>query len=231
VTSNRAAPGILTSGMPLVALCLTLFAVFCAAWYWLALRHSRRRALQVLRWIESALGGQGQPTGVRWIARSRFKVPLRLNCGVFHRASVLVDLFPRQMPLRWLLGRLNGQREVLIFQADLDLPPAFTLHVHNYRWFARSGRTARTQEANWEFEHTGPFVISTRMSWQKEISCAMSALAREDHREFLDISFQRRSPHFSATLPLEAIAPTSSSRPCMLETMRELAASSSARLS
>ncbi len=217
--------------MFLVALSLLLAAVVCAAWYWLALRYNRRRAMQVLRWIECALGGQGQAAGVRWIAHSRFKVPLRLTCGVFHRASLLVDLTPYEMPLRWLVCRLNGQREVLIFQADLGLPPAFSLHVHNFRWFASSGKTAPRGQPSWGFEHSGPFVISTRMDWQKEISCAMSSLARGDNREFLDISFQRRSPHFSATLPLEAIAPGSPIRSCMLETMRELAASSSASLS
>jgi hypothetical protein len=217
--------------MFLTALCLILAAVVCAVWYWVALRHNRRRALQVVRWIEFALGGQGQPAGVRWVARSRFKVPLRLSCGVFHRASVLVDLLPREMPLRWLFGRLNGQREVIIFQADLDLPPAFSLHVHNFRWFARSNQPRTKQETSWAFEHSGPFVISTRMSWQKEISSAMTSLARGENREFLDISFQRRSPHFSATLPLEAIAPGSPIRGCMFETMRELAASSSTSLS
>lgn len=199
----------------------------CAAWYWLGLRYNRRRATQVLHWIEFALGGQGQATGVRWIAHSRFKVPLRLSCGVFHRAALLVDLTPYEMPLRWLISRLSGQREVLIFQADMSVPPAFSLEVHNFRWFARSGRGAPSNRSSLEFEHSGPFVISTRMDWQKEISCAMSSLARGDNREFLDISFQRRSPHFSATLPLEAIAPGSPIRSSMLETMRELAAASS----
>ncbi len=215
----------------LLELCFFLTALLCASWYWLALRYNRRRASQVLRWIEFALGSQGQVVGLRWVAHSRFKVPLRLTCGVFHRASMLVDLTPFEMPLRWLLRRLSGQRELLIFQADLDLPPAFSLHVHNFRWFARSGKRALAAGPGSAFEHTGPFVISTRMDWQKEISSAMGALARGDNREFLDISFQRRSPHFSATLPLEAIAPGSPIRTCMFETMRELAASSSASLS
>ncbi len=144
---------------------------------------------------------------------------------------MLVDLTPFEMPARWLLRRLRGQRELLIFQADLDLPPVFSLHVHNFRWFARSSKRAPSAGSSSGFEHSGPFVISTRMDWQKEISSAMCSLTRGDNREFLDIRFQRRSPHFSATLPLEAIAPGSPIRTCMFETMRELAASSSASLS
>lgn len=205
-------------------------AVFCAAWYWLAVRHNRRRALQALRWIESALAGQGQATGIRWLAHSRFKVPLRLRCGVFHRAWMLVELKPCEMPLHWLLSKATGRKDVLTFQADLDLPPSFSLQVHNFRWLARSGKSSPSSRTSWSLEHVGPFVISTRMDWQKEISTAMASLAKEENREFLDVNFQRSSPHFSVSLLLETIAPDSPTRACMFETMRELAGSSSASL-
>ena len=217
--------------MFLLALCLLTVAVLCAGWYWLALRHHRRRALDVLRWIEFALDGQGQPTGLRWVAQSRFRVPLRLRCGVFHRAWLLVDLTPSEMPLRWLFSKVSGRREMLTFQADLDLPPAFTLEVHNFRWCARSNARAPERGGAWEFEHAGPFVVTTRVDWQKEISTAMGSLARSISHDLLDVSFQKHSPHFSASLPLATIAPGSPTRAGMFETMRELAASSSASLS
>jgi hypothetical protein len=214
--------------MFLLVCCLLLLAgLFCAAWYALAVHRNRRRAVQVLRWIELALAGQGQAAGVCWIAHSRFKVPLRLTCGVFQRASMLVHLIPREMPLRWLLSKLSGEREVLVFQADLDVPPAVSLQVHNFRWVASSSRSPQRRRSFAACEHSGPFVVSTRKDWQKEISLTMSSLTKGDNREFLDISFQRRSPHFSATLPVEAIAPGSPMRASMFETMRELAVSSS----
>src|SRR5215472_17695922 len=195
--------------MLLAALSLVMAAIGCAAWYWLALRHNRRRALQVLRWVEFALAGQAQVTGIRWVAHSRFKVPLRLRCGVFHRAWLLVDLTPCEMPLHWLLSKARGRREVLTFQADLDLPPSFSMEVHNLRWFARSSRKAPGRRASWSFERTGPFVISTRRVWPKEISSAMTSVAKGENRDFLNVNFQPRSPHFSVTLPLESIAPGS----------------------
>ena len=202
---------------------------FSGVWYWLAVRRNRHRAIQVLHWIESTLGPQGQATGISWMARSRFKVPLRLRCGLFHRAWMVVDFRPSELPSRWLANKISGTREVLTFHADLDLPPSFALHIHNFRWCAQSSRTAAKPAA--EVEHCGRFVITTRMDWQREISSAMSSLSRNENHEFLEINFQRRSPHFSATLPLEALAPGSPIRPCMLETMRDVAASASASLS
>jgi hypothetical protein len=55
----------------------------------------------------------------------------------------------------------------------------------------------------------------------------MASFSRSDH-EFSSIDFQRRSPHFSVTLPLETISPESPTRTCIFESMRELASSASA---
>ena len=82
--------------------CVLFSALLCAAWYWLSIRHNRRKAVLVLRWMESALAGQGHVIGIRWLAASRFRVPLRFTSGVFNRAWVLVELSPCEMPLKWL---------------------------------------------------------------------------------------------------------------------------------
>lgn len=216
--------------MALLVACglLAFSALFTGVWYWLAVRHHRNRAVQILRWIEVSLGPQGQASGISWIASSRFKVPLRLRCSLFHRAWMIVDFRPCELPLRWLANKIAGTQEVLTFHADLDLAPTFSLHVHNFRWCAQSSRKPGKLAAG--VEQCGRFVISTRMDWQREISSAMASLSRRDH-DFLEINFQRHSPHFSASLPLQALAPGSPVRNCMLETMREVAASASASLS
>ena len=217
--------------MLLFAVYCVLGALFCLGWYWLSLRHHRRKAVQVLRWIEAALAGQGHVVGIRWIAPSKFRVPLRLTCGVFHRAWMQVELTPSEMPLKWLMGKLKKQKDVILFQADLDVPPMFKLGVMNFRWFGRTGKSVPTEASSWTFEPMGPLVMSTRLDWQKDINSAMTSLTSITNREFLNISFQPRSPHFSVTLPLESIAPGSPIGAYMFDTMRELAASSSASLS
>jgi len=209
---------------------LLIGALSSGVWYWLSVRHNRRKAVQVLRWIEAALAGQGHVVGIRWQSVSRFRVPLRLTTGVFNRAWVSVELTPCEMPLRWLLSKIRKQQDVIIFQADLDLAPSFTLDVHNFRWFARSNRKASSDAARWTFEQTGPFVVSSRMSWQKEIACTMTSVSSNTNRDFSNISFQKHSPHFSVTFPVETISPTSPIRNYMFESVRELASSSSASL-
>jgi hypothetical protein len=216
--------------MVVLFIILIAVAALCVTWYCVAVRRKRRKAREVLRWIQSALAGRGQVIGISWTSASKFRVPLRLTCGVFHRASVLVEMRAQQTPAQWLWDYMRGRREVITFQADLDCPPAFSLHVNNFRWIARSSRRTPTNRAGWKFECLQPLIISTRPEQQKEIACAMASLTRGDSSEFLNVSFQRSSPHFSATLLLESLAPGSPARGYMLDAMRELAGSASASL-
>lgn len=213
--------------MVVVGICLIAVVALSVAWYWTSERRKQKKAREVQRWIQSALAGRGQVTGISWLNSSNFRVPLRLTCGIFQRAWVMVELLPQQTPVQWLLHKLKRRHAVLTFQADLDLAPTFTLHVHNFRWIARSGRKSRVDHTGWKFECLQPVVISTRAQDHKEIACAMASLTRADTGEFVNVSFQQCSPHFSATLPLHALAPDSPTRVYMLDAMSELAGSAS----
>lgn len=216
--------------MAVLGVILIAVVAMCITWYSISLRRKRRKANETLRWIQSALAGRGHVVGISWITPSRFRVPLRLACGVFHRAWVMVELHAQQTPVQWILNKIQGRREVLTFQADLDCPPAFSLHVQNFRWFARTTRKAPIHQPGWRFEHLPAVMISTKPENQKEIACAVASLSKSDNGDFLEVSFQHRSPHFSATLPLEALAPGAPAHTYMLDAMRELAGSASSFL-
>lgn len=216
--------------MVVLGISLIAAVTLCVTWYCVALRHKQRKAREILRWIQSALAGRGQVIGISWTGAAKFRVPLRLTCGVFQKAWVLVEMQSVQTPLVWLWNKLRKPRELVTFQADLDLPPAFSLHVHNFRWLARSSRRTPENGGGWNFECLQPLIISTRPEQQKEVACAMASLTRSDSSEFLNVSFQRSSPHFSATVLLESLAPGSPARTCMLDAMRELAGSASTSL-
>lgn len=216
--------------MAVLGISLVVAIAFFVTWYCISVRRKQQKAREVLRWIQAAMAGRGQVTGISWQGATKFRVPLRLACGVFQRAWVLVELLPQQTPLQWLYYKLRGRSEVLTFQADLDFAPTFSLHVHNFRWVARSSRRSPVNHPGWKFECLQPMLISTRPDSQKEIACAMASLTRSDGSEFVDISFQRSSPHFSATVRLESLSPGSPSRVYILDAMREVAGSASASL-
>lgn len=208
------------------AVALASACVIAGLWYWFAVRLNRRRAVEVLRWIEGALDGQGHVVGIRWITPSRFLVPLRLASG-FRQAAVMVQLPPLEMPFQWLAAKLHKQEETLTFQADLEFPPSFSLEVQNHRWFARTDKDLKPNGKGWNFEQSGPFVLTTRMDWQREMSGVVNSLVSCRAKEFHNVVFRKDSPHFSATVPLDSISPNALCRYEVFSSLRELATAAS----
>src|SRR6476660_7034743 len=207
------------TAVALIALCVT--------WYAVSLRRKREKAREILRWIQASLAGRGHVVGISWTTASSFRVPLRLTCGVFRRAWVLVEMRTQETPAHWLIQKISNPQELITFQADLDAPPMFSLQMQNFRWFARSSPKTAIENSGWQFERLPSVMITTKPESQKEIAGTLTSLSRGDNSEFLEVSFQRTSPHFSATLPLESLAPGAPARTYLLDTMREMAGSAS----
>src|SRR5579859_3461719 len=91
---------------------ITLVAVIAlfVTWYVVSLRRKREKAREILRWIQASLAGRGHVVGISWTAASRFRVPLRLTCGVFRRAWVLVEMRTQETPAHWLVQNQQPAR-------------------------------------------------------------------------------------------------------------------------
>ncbi len=217
----------------LLTLDLALAAAFMLGWYfWFAARN-RKRCLQVLRWIDAAFTRHGQISGVHWSGPSRFHVDIRTPANsypaVFHRVSLLVQLIPRETPIAWLMSWWKKRRETFTFQANLDYAPRFTLQVQNHRWCGRTRRDLPADPDRWLMDSAGPFVITTRPDWDREVSTLMNALSALRECDCVEVSFQKTAPHFSATVPLASISPESNSDTDIVSVLRELAMGSSAK--
>ncbi len=196
-------------------------------WYLWFRRHNRRKSIHVLQRIKTAFAGHAQIIGVRWAGASRFSVRLKVLSTLFQHASVLVELYPRELPLNWLWSRLRKRKETLTFEADLECPPAFNLEVHNHRWCGRT-RTFPKDHRRIAVDTCGPFVLTTRNDWQREITTMMTALVASRDCDFLTVSFRRTSPHFTATVPLDSLSPESQCEAEIFNVLRELASCASA---
>ena len=217
--------------MDMLALALVYLAVglvFLVIWRFYCMRQARRRAFQILSWIEELLHGQGHVTTIKWEDSSSFFLPLRLRAHTFHSASLRVNLIPRELPLKWIKSKIKEQTETLVFQADLDWAPPVSLELQSYRLFARSRKELRPDTPGWSFEQTTPFILTTRKDWQKEITSVISSVLSCQERQFLSIAFSPDSPHFTATLALDSIAPDSPYRTEIFSSLRELATGASA---
>src|ERR1700740_276931 len=84
------------------AICLAVVAVIALLWYAFFRRYNRRQGEQVVAWIETALAGTGEVLAGRWRGPALLQLRLRLDIGRFRKPTLMVNLAPRQMPLRWL---------------------------------------------------------------------------------------------------------------------------------
>ncbi len=179
LTSTSPEIGIYAEVMAWILSYVLLAAGVIGGWYLLCVRANRNRAVRILHWIESALGGQGHVTGMTWITASEFEVPVRLSASVFRKSKLLVCMTPRELPLNWLIGRLSNRHpETLTFTADLDLKPSFVLQVQSMRWFARSRKDADPADGNWTFENNAPVVLTTCWIASSAKACSYSSARR-----------------------------------------------------
>lgn len=197
-------------------------------WYIVFRIVNRRRGTDALEWVERALSFHGEISAVKWLSASRLHVRLRMASSPFRQPALLIQLMPREMPLEWMLNWWRGTKESVTFQANFDCPPGFNLEVQNLRMFARTRRRLRPDPLTWNFEHIGPFVISTRRDWKRDLLNLMDGLVASRACDFSDVSFRNRSPHFTATVPLHSFSPKAQAENDLFEVLGELASGASA---
>src|SRR5438270_8664849 len=212
-----------------IAIVAAIAVLASVAWYCAFSHYNRKRSRLVLQWIEAAFAGRGGVVGVHWRSPATFLAHLQLcpnSC--FQQAAIEVALTPREVPFRWITSRLRRVPESLTFEADLECAPSSGMEVHHHRWCGRTRRNLPGDGNVWNMQPVTPLVITTRKDWQREITTMMSSLAASRESELLNVSFRRNSPHFSATIPLSAIAPGSRSGNQLFSVLEELAGGASA---
>ena len=214
--------------VPQFAIARIAAALLAVVWYYAALTVGRRRALEVVRWIEVALAGHGHITGMRWLSASSFSLTLAADASVFRRPRLLVQMEPLQSPVNWLLFRLRGKRAAITFQADLDYAPGFALQAANQRWFGRSLRSLDLSRGNWDFEETAPFVLASSRRAHFDVFSLLNALLASRRPELISIALQRTSPHFCATIGLKDFLSEGQQQPEFFAMLHQLARQASA---
>ena len=207
---------------------LAIVTFLFVLWYSLSLRGNRRRAQKLLANIESAFSGHGHVCGVEWRSGSEFLVRLRLAGCAFTHSSVVVKMLPREMPVRWAVARMKKRRETMTFEANLVCPPGFNLEVQSQRWLVKTKIRAPKKNSVVRMKQLGPFILTSRRSWEREITNVVQALSSSRGCDLLSVSFRKSAPHFSATVALEAISGPPCSPVKIFDTLRELAAGASA---
>ena len=215
-------------------------------WYGWFVRYNRRRAGNVLQWVQAACLGKGEVVDLRWQASSsKLKATLHLSSRWFEEARLTIRLRPRPLPLQWAMSRWRQQQETLTFEANMGFPPGFHLDVIRHRWAGHSGANdsgakelgakrsgSKSKKSGgtraWTITRPGPVILTTKDDWPMELSPVVNALAAWRDKDFVGVRFNSKSPHFTATVALDNLSDQKAAA-SLLGLFRELAASSSAK--
>lgn len=198
-----------------------------AFWYLCFARYNRRRAIEALRWVESACSRDGRVLQARWFSPSHLQAQVNFATHWFEQARVTVHLFPRPLPLQWLYCLCRKQKETLTFEADLDCAPGGVLEVFRHRWVTGNPVPPDEDTREWSLVRPGPVVFTTASQWTQEMPPVVRTFMTSRGHTLLSVRLRSQSPHLAVTIPLEALADRESAAG-FLKVLRDLAAGASA---
>jgi hypothetical protein len=140
--------GILSNlGDPLLAV-LAALAIAVAAAFAFGSSWNLKRGNDTLRWLRAALPVLGERTTLQWMGTSVVKLTIANAKKPFKDIEILVVMEPRDIPIFWLHGHLNGRRDSLIFRGHLRQPPAFEVELlQPFLWTGREALAQIDQKA------------------------------------------------------------------------------------
>ena len=176
--------------------------IVVAGWYLGWREVSRLRAEKVIHCVRQAVAGRAQVSGPYWHRPSRFDIELRFAVA-FRESWLSVEFTPREMPIQWLMARLQKRPEQVTFRAEMEHRPSSGLVIATHKSCGYTSRTALSSEDCYSL---GSLVITTREDWQGETAIIESILAARS-RELMQVEFRKRAPHLLITAPLSSLTP------------------------
>lgn len=160
----------------------------------------------MLRWVRGGVREFGGEATWRGLGTSGFQVTVKGAKHPFRRIEMMVLLESREMLLLWLFNRFRGQRDLMIFKADLRTRPKTEVEVIRRRGRIAKGILKAMDEKSWvkgEIEDTNLMVARKG----KDIAALAERLSPllEHAPYILRISLRGASPHLLVNLSLSGL--------------------------
>lgn len=129
-------------------------------WFAVGTQWNVAKGHRVLRWLQSGLPLISERTTLRWYGSSAVQLNMAKAKDPFREVEVVIVLEPRDVVFLWLLGRLRGRHDLMIFRGRLRRPPRFELELADpLTWTGREA-LGRMQRSAWSEIHPFPSPLS-----------------------------------------------------------------------
>ncbi|MCI4371803.1 MAG: hypothetical protein L3J78_04065, partial [Thermoplasmata archaeon] len=106
-----------------------VIAAFFILWYYAAFLFARRLARRIGSEIKTAVKEFGGNARIQWFGTTAFRMTTEGAKPPFREVSITVTLRPREMPINWAIGTLQGRRDAALVEASLLTNPAVGLEL------------------------------------------------------------------------------------------------------
>ena len=115
--------------LPVVA----VLAVALIGWYLAGNELMRRRGRSLAVWSKRALDPLGGRQAVQWLTTHSFRLEVEGLRPPFRAGSLTGLTESWDVPMTWLLNRLNGRRDMVLLQVSLHQQPLYGLELYRPR--------------------------------------------------------------------------------------------------
>ena len=98
-------------------------AVLFLVWYYAAFVYTRRLAGRIATELKDAMLALGGTSRIQWFGTSAFRIATEEANPPFRQISLTVTLRPREMPINWAIGTVQGRRDAALVEGSLRKVP------------------------------------------------------------------------------------------------------------
>lgn len=125
-----------------------LAVIVVLGWYAWGTQYNVRRGNRALQWLQQGLPLIGEKTTLRWLGSSVVELKLAQAQDPFRTFQALLVLEPRDIPLFWALGRMEGRRDLVILRSQLVRGPRFDFEARGAAMW-KAARAKRDPTGKW----------------------------------------------------------------------------------
>jgi len=138
-------PELETLAMPLAIVAM----VIIVGWFALGTQANVRAGDRVLKWLRDGLPILGEKTTMHWMGSSVLQLKTAKAKGPFRNTETLFVFEPRDVFFLWLLARLQGRRDLMIFRGTLTAAPGYELEVFDPTGWTTHNTQRDVKKKNW----------------------------------------------------------------------------------
>ena len=199
------------------------FALVVLGWFVWGTQTNVRAGDHVMKWLQGGLPMIGEKTALHWMGSSVMQLRIAKGKAPFRSAETLVIFEPRDVIFLWLLSRLQGRRDLMIFRGTLNSAPRFELEILDPKGWTTNQTKRDVQKKNWTpMEVAGHASLRAYRSGDADVVTAqrIADLAARAGGKLVRLSVHRDTPNIEAhwLLPKIETAPARD----LFSTIREI---------